>query len=123
MNSLAKPPRLPPDAASARACFVTNLMVLPGLGTRLAGRSGWLPQMLLAIFGFAALVGWGLSVGISWALEGVLSWGEPPWSRLGLAGLALSLASWAWSLASGLALVREARQAGPAQRSAPVQGS
>ena len=110
MNSLAKPPRLPPDAASARACLVTNLMVLPGLGTRLAGRSGWLPQMLLAILGFAALAGWGLSVGISWALEGVLSWGEPPWSWIALVGLALSLMSWAWSLASGLAALRDAKR-------------
>jgi hypothetical protein len=123
MNSSAKPPPVPPDAATARACLATNLMVLPGLGTRLAGRPGWLPQMLLAILGFAALVGWGLSVGISWALEGGLSWGEPPWSRLGLVGLVLSLMSWAWSLASGLALVREARQSGPAQRSAPAHGS
>lgn len=96
-------------------------MVLPGLGTRLAGRPGGLAQMLLAIVGFVALVGWGLSVGVSWALEGVLSWGEPPWSWVGLAGFALSLASWAWGLASGLALVRESGREGRAPGPAPTR--
>lgn len=86
-------------------------MVFPGLGTRLAGRPGAWAQMLLAALGFAGLTAWGLSVGIVWALEGDLGWGIPPWTWVGLAGLSLSAASWGWSLASGLAVLRDAKRA------------
>ncbi|MCC7518933.1 MAG: hypothetical protein IT578_07090 [Verrucomicrobiae bacterium] len=108
MNSSAPLPRLPPDVVAARACLVANLLVLPGLGTRLAGRPGAWPQMALALLGFAALMVWGLRFLSRWIVEGRLVGNDPPWSWLGLAGLALSLATWAWGFASGLAMLREA---------------
>lgn len=110
MNSSAPPPPLP-DRATARACLVANLLVLPGLGTRLAGKPGAFAQMALALLGFVALMGWSLRSALLWAIEGRWNGNAPPWSWIGLLGLALSLASWGWGLASGLKFLREAKQA------------
>lgn len=99
-----------PDRASARACTLTNLLVLPGLGSLVAGRRvGW-AQLVLALAG-VGLFGYGL-----WRLLRDWLASEGPvfeFTRgLGalLAGLGLSLAAWVWALVTSLQVHRAARE-------------
>ena len=90
--------------------LMANALVLPGLGSFMGGRriSG-IVQALTATAGFVLTVVWLWS----WAdlyLHSGLPEGLGPRGREGLAGIGLFTASWIWSVVSGLALVRDARQ-------------
>ena len=97
------------DKTKARICVTLNLLVLPGLGTIIAGRrSGWL-QAVLALVGFGLNIAWAL-----WFFARFLRSEELPedltahvW--LALTGVALFLVAWLWTLASSLQILREAR--------------
>jgi len=97
------------DKTKARICVTLNLLVLPGLGTIIAGRrSGWL-QAVLALAGFGLNIAWAL-----WFFAGFLRSEELPEDVsspvcLALAGFALFLIAWRWALASSLQILREAR--------------
>jgi hypothetical protein len=107
-------PRLWPDGpideTRAWSCLATNLLVLPGLGSLLAGRRSGFAQAALALAGFALTCVWLLSFmsiwieGQAFPLDGGsgLGWG--------LVGVLLFGLSWTWSLVSGLAALRQARQ-------------
>ena len=72
--------------------------LLPGMG-----------QLLLAVAGFAMVVGWFVSVIIS--VYGQLSDGarSGPSGRLGEAGGVTFAAAWLWSLVTSLSILREGR--------------
>jgi uncharacterized membrane protein len=93
------------DPARDRAwtLLVTNLLVLPGLGTFLAGRKavGAL-QMTLAIGGFALTLVWIVAWGMAWVRLGEMPDGLGPKAALGLSGIGLFAAAWVCSLASSL---------------------
>jgi hypothetical protein len=118
MSAKAPPDRPPLTPAFAWTYLALNLLALPGLGTRLAGRRGGLSQIAMAALGCALLLVWAMRFLGRWILEARPAWDDPPWSWMGAAGLALSLASWGWGLASGLAFLREARAS--AERPPPV---
>lgn len=89
--------------------LLTNALVLPGLGSFLAGRrwAGAL-QAATALLGFALTVVWLWSYAAEILRLHGLPEGLGPHTALGLAGLLVFLVSWAWSLGSGLAILREA---------------
>ncbi len=98
-----------PDRASARACTLTNLLVLPGLGSLVAGRRvGW-AQLGLALAG-VGLFGYGL-----WQLLRDWLASEGPvfeFTRgLGglLGGLGVSVVAWLWALGTSLQVHRAVR--------------
>jgi hypothetical protein len=97
---------------------MTNVLVLPGAGTMAGGRLlAGLVQAILAIVGFVMVCVWM----VYWVSEGVTQ-GDVPTGLgahggLGLVGLLLAVVAWAWGLASGLAILREARDGvSPADR-------
>ena len=94
----------------AWACLATNALVLPGLGSIVAGR--WLAgtlQALGSLAGFAMTMYWSYSWLRTAVTEDSLPTGLGPLFRYGLAGLLLFGAAWLWGLVTGLQLVRDAR--------------
>jgi hypothetical protein len=94
-----KPERPPPtEERRAWAAFLTNLTVLPGLGTLLHGeRLLGLAQIGLATAGFLLICAWFL--GFMTEAIAVVGWPEGGGPRVadGFLGLTLSLAALTWS--------------------------
>ncbi len=111
MNASSPPPAQPVlSRAAARNYALLNQLATPGLGSLLARR--WIAgagQLLLALAGFAMLIGWYIRF-LAHAY-GELTFEPiapaPPW--LGELGLAAFAAAWLWSLLTSLSLVRDAR--------------
>jgi len=101
--------REPMDEARAWACLLTNLLVLPGLGSLMAGRrAGW-PQAALALVGFALTtvwLGWFL---LAWSRGGEFPLDPGPYFSVGAAGILIFGVSWLWGLLTGLVVLRGAR--------------
>ena len=111
----ALPPKLPPTTERSKAwvCLVTNLFVCPGVGSILAGRRSGYVELGMALAG----AGW-----ITFALVRLFTlWIQlmraPPdaqsYIRSGMGGLTLFMASWLWSLVTGLSVMREAKRLPP----------
>jgi len=103
------------DVASSRAnpwtLVALNLVVLPGLGSVLAGRivSGVL-QMLASIVGFILGVIWLLQLISLYASDDKLpDLSSLPFTTLVSGGVLFAL-GWFWSLASSLQILRDARR-------------
>lgn len=104
------------DEARAWACLMTNLLVLPGLGSLLAGRRvGW-PQAALALVGFALSTVWLVWFAATFFREGGFPLDGGPYLPAGMAGVLLFAVSWIWGLATGLAVVRGSRGAEGARK-------
>lgn len=98
------------DEARAWACLMTNLLVLPGLGSLLGGRrAGW-AQAALALAGFGLCAVWLVWFVAAFLREGGFPLDGGPYLPAGILGVALFAASWVWGLATGLRLVRAARR-------------
>ena len=93
----------------AWACLAANALVLPGLGSFLAGQRlvGAL-QALLSLAGFALTMLWAGSWIARLTTTG-LPEGLGPYFRHGAAGLGLFALAWVWGLVSGLLLVHASR--------------
>lgn len=109
-TSLVVPPKLL-DRAVARNCLLTNLLVLPGLGSLMAGRriAGVL-QMLLTLTGFGLTGYWFTTFCYQWWQTRCFPFDGGPQLGWGLLGVLLFLAGWGWALATGLRILRAARK-------------
>ena len=87
---------------------MTNLAVLPGLGSLAAGRKVGYVQAALALLGFGAtLVGGALMARRLYAGEPEVNW----WAVLAaLGGMAVFALGWLWALVTCLELHRVARE-------------
>jgi hypothetical protein len=103
---LAAPPKLL-DRATARNCLLTNLLVLPGLGSVMAGRrrAGAL-QILTALSGFGLTSGWFTTFCAAWWRSESFPVDGGPYVSWGLLGVALFVAGWLWGFVTGLRLLR-----------------
>jgi hypothetical protein len=93
------------ERSKAWSCVVTNLLVLPGLGTHMAGAklAGWL-QMLLSLAGLILTIKAMVEFGLYWIRTQQLPDSGQIISLL--AGLGLFLGAWVWSLISSLIVFR-----------------
>ena len=114
MKSSSAPPLIkPPDQTAARNCLFTNLLVLPGLGSILAGRLvGWL-QAPLALTGFVLTNVWVVLFAVAWFQTGEIPQNGGPHIWLGLLGVTLFAVTWVWSLITGLSMLRKSRGSDP----------
>ena len=91
---------------------MTNLLVLPGLGSILLGRrTSGLVQVGLSFLGLVLMLVCIVDYVRTWTEEGALPTGPTPHLGTGLIGLLLAAAAWLWAAGSGLAAVREAERA------------
>jgi hypothetical protein len=97
------------DEARAWAAFVTNLLVLPGLGSLLVGRKeGW-AQAAMALAGAVLTLVWLVSFVRLWLALGYPPLGDAPDLGPALVGLVLFAVSWVWGLVSSAAALRRTR--------------
>lgn len=87
--------------------MLTNLLVLPGLGSFLGGRrvAGCL-QILLAIAGFVLTLDWFVTFLSLWWQTAQFPVDGGPHLLLGLAGVGLFGLAWLWGLLTGLSILR-----------------
>lgn len=113
----------PSAELKAWAALGANLLVLPGLGSLMAGRmpSG-LGQCALALLGFGTTLVWLVDVFALMRAAGTFLLDPPPDVSLGLVGIGLFGTAWLWSAATGWALVREARRASGPPPATPNAG-
>jgi hypothetical protein len=106
----------PVDETFAWACLMANVVGVPGVGTLMARRRIGFFQAALAMAG-GVLLTWWLFVFLAAVVRtGSLPPEGGPGFRMGLEGIALFGAGWLWSLASSVAILREARRAGHGAR-------
>ena|ERR1035437_2835805 len=100
----------PLNSTTARNCFLVNQCATPGLGSLMAGRRlAGIGQLLVAVAGFALVIGWFVLNSIQ-TYNQVVNDAEPKSvAGLGLAGAAVFIAAWLWSLVTSLSVLREAR--------------
>ncbi|MDD2709394.1 MAG: hypothetical protein PHV34_15515 [Verrucomicrobiae bacterium] len=93
----------------AWACLASNLLVLPGMGTLLAGeRRAAYVQMALALAGGALSVVFLYGAVRQWLQTEMIPLDGGPFLREGIIGIGIFLISWSWSLHSGIRLIRRA---------------
>jgi len=104
----------PLSPARAWTCLLTNLLGTPGLGSLMARRFiAGIGQLLLALAGFVLMVGWIFEMCHRIYLR-QLDEAVPPDSSgwMWKWGLICFGASWLWSLATSLSLLRQAKADG-----------
>jgi len=100
-------PELPPNPRSkAWSCLVTNLLVLPGLGSVMAGFKSGYVQMFLALAGFLVTLVALIQIVLAWAREFLLP-DNPRLYESAIGGMAVFLLGWVWSLLTSLILFRK----------------
>ncbi len=109
MKSFLEPPQSKSlNRPAAWACLVSNLLVLPGLGSVTAGRRIGYAQMATALVGFGLTALW-----VFWYLLQVIESGDlPPMGGAHLwtcvLGITLFALAWSWALASSIGILRAA---------------
>lgn len=102
----------PISESTARNCFLVNQFATPGLGSMMGGHFiAGIGQLLLALIGFALIMGWFvLTMKESYAFD-INGTAEPKsYGVYGIAGLLIFGAGWIWALVTSLSLMRKARQ-------------
>lgn len=102
-----------PKIATAYGFLTTNLLVLPGVGTYLAGKKiSGVVQIIIALIGITASI-----YGLYEVIHGFLKYKSNPimvFHEAGLwimaAGCMIFFAGWIWSFVSGYSLIKEARR-------------
>ena len=107
MKISSEPPGQPPvNRSKAWSYLVTNLLVLPGLGSVMAGWKRGYAQMFLAVIGFIMTLVALARIVLLWAREFLLP-DDPRLYKAAILGMAVFLVSWCWSLMTSLAIFRE----------------
>lgn len=99
------------DRAKARNCALLNLAATPGLGSLSAGRiSAGIGQLILSVGGCALFIAWFIQIFSQYygQISGNVEVKSVGW--MGIAGGALFVVAWIWSLLTSLNVSREARQ-------------
>lgn len=104
----ARVPAHPVDRPTAWACVVANLLVLPGLGSWILGRTIGLIQMALSLVGFGLTTIWACWLVKTWFSLKHIPTDPGPHLGKAILGLALFLTAWAWALGSSIGIVRDA---------------
>lgn len=100
----------PPDKSSAWGWTLTNLVVLPGLGTIAAGQKKGYAQAAITIVGMVITL-----IGVSHLLSFFADLGNIDETALGpllvtFVGLLITLIGWVWALITSLGLLKRAKE-------------
>src|ERR1017187_3072204 len=108
--SFLRQPRGPLSRSAARNAALLNLCATPGLGSLMAGRrAAAIGQLLLAVLGFAMVLGWFALLGVQTYNQLVNDAGSQSVAWLGEAGAVTFIAACIGSLFTSLSVLREAR--------------
>ena len=95
---------------TARSWLLTNLLVLPGMGSVMGGRRIGYLQAALAISGMILSLMFAVSMLREWWVLRELPELDQRGLVMGLGGITLFGLGWLWGLATGLNLLREAEK-------------
>jgi hypothetical protein len=98
------------DRLKARDCLLTNLLVLPGMGSVMAGRRVGYAQGFLAIAGMILSLIFAVDVIRDWWTMGELVLPTGRSLLMGGLGVLLFVLGWAWGLSTGLALLKDVKR-------------
>jgi len=102
------PPK-PIDRSAAWVALTTNLLVLPGVGSWMAGqRMLGVTQILMSLAGMFLMTAWLCLFLFQWLRDEQMPRTLGPHLWLAIAGVVIFSAAWLWSLASSVALIRRA---------------
>jgi hypothetical protein len=109
-TSSPDPGERPAKRSKAWSYLISNLLVLPGLGSVMARRkvSGY-SQMLLAIVGFFMTLVALAKIALAWVQDFQLP-ADPALYKLAIYGMAIFIVSWVWSLITSLEVLRESEK-------------
>ncbi|MBI4025165.1 MAG: hypothetical protein HY360_09305 [Verrucomicrobia bacterium] len=108
ISSALKHPK-PLDRSTAWGCLISNLVVLPGLGSLTAGRRVGCVQAPISIAGLVLLNFWLFCFGRVWFREGRFPADGGPHFGLGVLGFGVLVIVWAWALVTSISILRQAR--------------
>jgi hypothetical protein len=112
--SFVRRPPGPLSQSTARNAALLNLCATPGIGSLLAGRrAAGIGQLLLAVAGFAMILGWFVLLFLQLYNELINDAQPKSVAALGEAGAVTFAAAWLWSLVTSLSVLREARANDP----------
>ena len=101
----------PLDEPSAWSCLVANMVLLPGLGTVIAGKRVGYLQATLAVIGIALTLSWAVWFVVTWmnakSAPVTLEWHL----IVGAIGAAIFLGAWVWAFVSGWKVLSQMRAA------------
>ena len=116
-------PRRPLDRANAWGCVTSNQLVLPGLGSLVAGRRVGYCQATLALIGLVGSALFATWLVVTWVQlqpkpEDWETWQRlfsawKPYLILGAAGFGSFIIGWLWALWTSLCILNEARDPKP----------
>src|SRR5258706_12351104 len=113
-------PAKPIDRSAAWVALLTNLFVMPGVGSWMAGqRKLGATHFLLSLAGLLLMTAWVCFYVCDWISHQTMPAALGPQLWTGIAGAVLFIGAWLWSLMSSLALVRQANAAPPPESSQP----
>lgn len=91
--------------------MVSNLAVLPGLGSVVAGRRCGYVQAALALVGMTFSLIWLVLLVMQWHRTGEYPFDGGPHVIMGLSGFGVFVLGWIWALATSVSLMRAAKNA------------
>jgi len=95
------------DRDRAFSLLMTNVLVLPGLGSVLAGRRVGYVQSFLAVAGMLLSVTFAGRFGQEWWVSKQFPIMEPRFLGVGVLGVGLFGAGWVWALLTGYCILRQ----------------
>ncbi len=97
----------PLDRATAWVCLISNLLVLPGLGSLVAGKRSGFFQMPMALIGLGLSVFWMISFIKIWVHTKEIPLYGGPYLLIGILGIGIFFAAWLWALATSRKIFQE----------------
>ncbi|MSR64444.1 MAG: hypothetical protein EXS18_01535 [Verrucomicrobiae bacterium] len=101
----------PLDEPAAWSCLVANLVVLPGLGTVIAGKRVGYIQATLAVIGMALTLSWSVWFFVTWSRTKTAPMNLEWHLIVGAIGAVIFLVAWLWAFVGGWNALRQVRAA------------
>lgn len=116
-------PELKKSKSTAFSYLITNLLVLPGLGSVMAGYKIGYTQMVLALYGFLTVMYWLIwicftiitkrsDLFIHWMEHSYAELFDGPYTWMILTGFPAAVLSWIWALITSLQILKAHKENG-----------
>jgi hypothetical protein len=113
LHELLRAPPRPLDRQAAWACFLANTVMLPGVGSLIAGRRRGIFQMVITLFGTALTLVFAVWFVREYLRTQMIPAPEGLWFLAGVLGAGLFATGWIWAFFTSLSILQESRREPP----------